>query len=205
MATPTGSHKPRVLVVGSSNTDLVVFCERLPQPGETVLGGDFKMFGGGKGANQAVAAARAGGDVTFLGAYGDDTFGAAARERLSKEGIRLDYFKCVTGTPSGVALILVDGVTRDNLIAVAKSANEAVDSAMISSARGAFETADVVISQLEIRDEAVEAVCRGDPNAAFPIFKKSQDEIARKAVGLRKDVRPAIMYVEKALALRSDP
>jgi ribokinase len=158
MATPTGSHKPRVLVVGSSNTDLVVFCERLPQPGETVLGGDFKMFGGGKGANQAVAAARAGGDVTFLGAYGDDTFGAAARERLSKEGIRLDYFKCVTGTPSGVALILVDGVTRDNLIAVAKSANEAVDSAMISSARGAFETADVVISQLEIRDEAVEAV-----------------------------------------------
>ena len=160
MATPTGSHKPRVLVVGSSNTDLVVFCERLPKPGETVLGGEFKMFGGGKGANQAVAAARAGGDVTFLGAYGDDTFGTAARERLSKEGIWLDYFKCVTGTPSGVALILVDGVTRDNLIAVAKSANEAVDSAMISSARGAFEAADVVISQLEIRDEAVEAVCR---------------------------------------------
>jgi ribokinase len=160
MATPTGSHKPRVLVVGSSNTDLVVFCERLPKPGETVLGGEFKMFGGGKGANQAVAAARAGGDVTFLGAYGDDTFGAAARERLSKEGIRLDYFRCVTGTPSGVALILVDGVTRDNLIAVAKSANEAVDPAMILTARAAFEAADVVISQLEIRDEAVEAVSR---------------------------------------------
>jgi ribokinase len=160
MSSPTGSDKPRVLVVGSSNTDLVVFCERLPKPGETVLGGEFKMFGGGKGANQAVAAARAGGDVTFLGAYGEDSFGTVARERLAKEGIRLDYFKSVTGTPSGVALILVDGVTRDNLIAVAKSANEAVDSAMIFNARTAFEAADVVISQLEIRDEAVEAVSR---------------------------------------------
>jgi len=154
------SRKPHVLVVGSSNTDLVVFCERLPKPGETVLGGEFKMFGGGKGANQAVAAARAGGDVTFLGAYGDDSFGNAARERLAKEGIRLRPFQADGGTPSGVALILVDGVTRDNLIAVAKSANEAVDSAMIASARSAFEAADVVISQLEIRDEAILAVAQ---------------------------------------------
>jgi ribokinase len=116
------------------------------------------MFGGGKGANQAVAAARAGGDVAFVGAYGEDSFGNTARERLAKEGIRLDHFKCVAGTPSGVALILIDGVTRDNLIAVAKSANEAVDSAMISDARSAFEAADVVISQLEIRDEAIQAI-----------------------------------------------
>ena len=158
MSPPIGSRKTRVLVVGSSNTDLVVFCERLPKPGETVSGGEFKMFGGGKGANQAVAAARAGGDVTFLGAYGSDSFGDAARERLAKEGIRLDRFQRITNAPSGVALILVDGVTRDNLIAVAKSANESVDSAMISSARSSFEAADVVISQLEIKDEAIEAV-----------------------------------------------
>jgi ribokinase len=118
------------------------------------------MFGGGKGANQAVAAVRAGGDVTFLGAYGADSFGDAARDRLTKEGIRVDHFKRVTDAPSGVALILVDGVTRDNLIAVAKSANESVDPAMISSARAAFEAADVVISQLEIKDEAVEAVAK---------------------------------------------
>jgi ribokinase len=153
-------YKPRVLVVGSSNTDLVVFCERLPKPGETVLGGEFKMFGGGKGANQAVAAARAGANVVFLGAYGADSFGQAARERLIKEGINVDYFKSVTDAPSGVALILVDGVTRDNLIAVAKSSNEAVDSAMISAARSAFESSEVVISQLEIRDEAIEAVAQ---------------------------------------------
>jgi len=152
--------KPKILVVGSSNTDLVVFCDRLPKPGETVLGGEFKMFGGGKGANQAVAAARAGGQVTFLGAFGADAFGAAARDRLSKEGINLSYFHCVQNVPSGVALILVDGITRENLIAVAKSANEAVDSVMVSAARDAFVGADVVVSQLEIRDGAIEAAAR---------------------------------------------
>jgi ribokinase len=152
--------KPKILVVGSSNTDLVVFCDRLPKPGETVLGGEFKMFGGGKGANQAVAAARAGGQVTFLGAFGADAFGSAARDRLIKEGINLDYFQCVQNAPSGIALILVDGVTRENLIAVAKSANEAVDSAMVSAAREAFTRADVVVSQLEIRDGAIEATAR---------------------------------------------
>ena len=152
--------KPKILVVGSSNTDLVVFCDRLPKPGETVLGGEFKMFGGGKGANQAVAAARAGGRVTFLGAFGADAFGSAARDRLSKEGINLDYFHCVQNSPSGIALILVDGVTRENLIAVAKSANEAVDSAMVSAARDAFVQADVVVSQLEIRDGAIDATAR---------------------------------------------
>jgi ribokinase len=158
MSSPTGSSKARVVVAGSSNTDLVIFCERLPKPGETVLGGEFKTFGGGKGANQAVAAARAGGDVAFLGAYGADSFGDGARERLAKEGIRVDHFQRVTDAPSGVALILVDGVTRDNLIAVAKSANESVGPAMVSAARSAFEAADVVISQLEINDEAVDAV-----------------------------------------------
>jgi ribokinase len=152
--------KPKILVVGSSNTDLVIFCDRLPNPGETVLGGQFKMFGGGKGANQAVAAARAGGQVSFLGAYGPDAFGTSARERLLKEGISVDYFQCVPGASSGVALILVDGVTRENMIAVAKSANEVVDSATVSEARPAFEEAAVVISQLEIRDGAIEAVAR---------------------------------------------
>src|SRR5260370_3457982 len=150
----------KILVVGSSNTDLVVFCDRLPRPGETVLGGEFKMFGGGKGANQAVAAARAGGQVIFLGAFGADAFGAAARDRLCKEGINLDYFHCVQNVPSGVALIMVVGVTRENLIAVAKSANEAVDSAMGSAARDAFARADVAFAQLEVRHGAIEATAR---------------------------------------------
>ena len=150
----------RILVVGSSNTDLVIYCDRLPRPGETVLGGEFQTFGGGKGANQAVAAARAGGNVTFVAARGADDFGKAARDRLAAEGIDLDHFQVAPGVPSGVALILVDGKTRDNLIAVAKSANDALDSTMVSAARPAFERADVVISQLEIRDEAIGAVAR---------------------------------------------
>ncbi len=149
---------PNILVVGSSNTDLVVYCDRLPKPGETVLGGDFQTFGGGKGANQAVAAARAGGAVSFLGAYGKDSFGAEARARLAKEKIALDYFYQVDHLPSGVALILVDGVTRDNLIAVARSANEAVNSSLILQARTAFERADVIISQLEIPDQAITSI-----------------------------------------------
>src|ERR1700736_1632736 len=154
------SAQPDILVIGSSNTDMVIFCDRLPNPGETILGGQFQMFGGGKGANQAVAAARAGGRVSFLGAYGADAFGTAARDRLLKEGINVDCFQCVRDAPSGIALILVDGVTRENLIAVAKSANDAVDSAMVSDAREAFTRADVVVSQLEIRDGAIEATAR---------------------------------------------
>ena len=151
---------PNVVVVGSSNTDLVVICDHLPRPGETVLGRDFQMFGGGKGANQAVAAARAGANVTFVGAYGADSYGAAAHERLAKEGIETKYFQCLPNATSGVALIFIDSQSRENMIAVAKSANELVDSVIVSSARDAFETADVVISQLEIRDGAIEAVAR---------------------------------------------
>jgi ribokinase len=154
-------HNPRnVVVVGSSNTDLVVICDHLPRPGETVLGGDLQMFGGGKGANQAVAAARAGANVTFVGAHGADSYGAAAHERLAKEGIETKYFQCLPNATSGVALIFIDSQSRENMIAVARSANELVDSVIVSSARDAFETADVVISQLEIRDGAIEAVAR---------------------------------------------
>jgi len=215
MSSPIGSRKARVLVVGSSNTDLVVFCEHLPKPGETVLGGEFKMFGGGKGANQAVAAARAGADVTFLGAYGADSFGDAARERLAKEGIRVDRFQRVAEAPSGVALILVDGVTRDNLIAVAKSANESVDPAMISAARSSFETADVVISQLEIRDEAIDAVAQicnqtGKPFILNPAPARPLSTVVYKRVHIlvvnehearslsgEEDIEQAIQWFEK--------
>ncbi len=153
-------NRPEIVVVGSSNTDLVIFCERLPKPGETVLGGDFQTFGGGKGANQAVAAARAGGAVSFVGAFGSDDFGQAARERLARERINTEYFRCTPAASSGVAFILVDGVTRDNLIAVARSANDLVDSTMVSAARAVLERSDIVIAQLEIRDSAIEATAR---------------------------------------------
>src|SRR6185369_9173210 len=99
----------RIIVVGSINTDLVIRGPRLPGPGETVIGGEFYQASGGKGANQAVAAARAATDlVTFIGAVGDDGLGRAALDVLRRENLVGDYLKIIPGASSGVALILVD-------------------------------------------------------------------------------------------------
>jgi ribokinase len=115
--------KPRVVVLGSVNVDLVVRGQRLPQPGETVLGGEFYQAAGGKGANQAVAAARAARDpVTFLAAVGDDDYGRQALENFRREALVVDYVKTIAGQPTGVALILVDAL-GENLISVASGAN----------------------------------------------------------------------------------
>ena len=125
--------KSRVLVVGSINTDLVIRGPRLPAPGETVLGGEFYQAAGGKGANQAVAAARAALDpVTFVGAVGDDAFGREARARLARENLVCDFLKTVSGTASGIALILVD-TAGQNLISVASGANARLDPADIDA------------------------------------------------------------------------
>lgn len=147
---------PRIVVVGSSNTDLVIRCPRLPVPGETLLGGQFLRFAGGKGANQAAAAARAGAQVTFVGAHGDDDLGQAAKEGLKKEGIDVRYFRREKKAPSGVALILLGGRDRQNMIAVAKSANDCVGPGDIDAARWAFARCDAVICSLEIPLAAVQ-------------------------------------------------
>jgi ribokinase len=113
----------RIIVVGSINTDLIIRGSRLPAPGQTVIGGEFYQAAGGKGANQAVAAARAARvPVTFVGAVGDDGLGHAALTRLRSENLACDYLKVVAGQPSGVALILVDE-SGQNLISVAAGAN----------------------------------------------------------------------------------
>ncbi|MEP7357586.1 MAG: PfkB family carbohydrate kinase, partial [Anaerolineales bacterium] len=97
----------RVIVVGSSNTDLIVSAERLPLPGETVLGGDLVTAAGGKGANQAVAAARVGAAVTFVARVGGDMFGQQALANFKREGLDVTYLVQDLGAPSGVALIVV--------------------------------------------------------------------------------------------------
>ena len=99
---------PRIVVVGSSNTDMVVKTERIPAPGETVTGGEFFMPAGGKGANQAVAAARLGAEVTLVAKVGDDMFGKQATENFRKEGILTDHIVADSGNHTGVALIIVD-------------------------------------------------------------------------------------------------
>ena len=144
----------RIVVVGSINVDLVVRVANLPRPGETVLGGRFASVPGGKGANQAVAAARAGGHTTFVARVGDDSMGHAAIEALRAEGIETDFITITPHAPTGVALILVDAV-GENSIAVAGGANDRLSSDDIERARPAIEAADVLLLQLEVPLEAV--------------------------------------------------
>jgi len=154
MATPT-----RIVVVGSSNTDFIISAPRLPAPGETVAGGPLLRFAGGKGANQAVAAARAGARVTFVGARGEDDFGSAAAAALRREGIDIAHFTVRRGAGSGVALIVVGGASRENLITIARSANDLVRAADVAKASGAISRAGAVAAQLEIPLPAV--ACAG--------------------------------------------
>jgi ribokinase len=150
-----------VLVVGSVNVDLVVTLERLPRPGETVTGGRFARHGGGKGANQAVAAARAGATVRFVGAVGDDDLGAEAVAELEAEGIDVAALVRVPGEATGVALIAVDAEGR-NQIAVASGANARVDGALVDAAlaRAPLGPDDVCLLGFEVPDDAVVAAAR---------------------------------------------
>jgi ribokinase len=143
----------RILVVGSANMDLVAFPDRLPRPGETLLGGDFATFPGGKGANQAVAAARAGGQVAFLGRVGRDDFGARLSAGLAADGVDTRWLESVDG-PSGVAVILSGG--GDNMIVVAPGANAVLQAVPPD----AFEGARLVLCQLEIPLDGVVAAAR---------------------------------------------
>lgn len=140
---------PRIVVIGSANTDLVVRIAALPKPGETVLGGEFAQVGGGKGANQAVAAARAGGEVTFVAKVGDDAFGQAAIRSYEAEGIGTAHVTTAPGVASGVALILIDA-EGENSIAVASGANSHLTPADINAAAEVIAAADIVLVQLEI-------------------------------------------------------
>src|SRR5881275_3332826 len=111
-----------IVVIGSSNTDMVIKCEHLPAPGETILGGTFFLNAGGKGANQVVAAARLNGDITFIAKVGNDVFGRQAIELFGKENINTEYIFIDDENPSGVALINVDS-KGENCITVAQGAN----------------------------------------------------------------------------------
>jgi len=149
----------RIIVVGSINTDLVIRGPRLPSPGETVTGGEFFQAAGGKGANQAVAAARAALDpVTFVGAVGDDDLGRKTLQRFEAENLVGDYLKTVPNEPSGVALILVDE-TGQNLISVAPGANARLSPADIDGIPlSVFASAKVFLTCLE---SPMETVTRG--------------------------------------------
>ncbi|MCS6863346.1 MAG: ribokinase, partial [Abditibacteriales bacterium] len=138
-----------IVVIGSSNTDMVVKCPKLPAPGETVLGGEFLMAAGGKGANQAVAAARLGAEVEFVARLGRDMFGDAALQGFEREGVGTRFIVRDADAPSGVALIFVDA-RGENEIVVASGANMRLSPADVDAAEEAIAQAQVVVLQLEI-------------------------------------------------------
>ncbi len=145
----------RVVVLGSSNTDLTVRLPRMPAAGETLLGGAFAQGPGGKGANQAVAARRAGADVTFLTAVGDDPFGRASLERYQAEGIDVSHARVVPGVASGVALIFVSE-QGENMIGVAPGANAQLTPADIDALpESVFDPSAVLLASLEVPLETV--------------------------------------------------
>jgi ribokinase len=164
------TERPRIVVVGSSNTDLVVSVERLPNPGETLLGGGFNQYAGGKGANQAVAAARAGARVAFVGRCGADDLGAKTCMGLHREGINLSYFMEDESRSSGVALIMIGGRERENLIVVAQSANDGVGRSDVMASSDTIRLAGAVVAQLEVPLEAVETAAELARETGIPFI-----------------------------------
>ncbi|MFD1040433.1 ribokinase [Virgibacillus byunsanensis] len=145
--------KPAVCIVGSINMDLTITTNKMPMQGETVLGNDFATYPGGKGANQAVAAARLGANVNMIGAVGNDSFGKTLLNHLGAEGVNVEGIITNTDQPTGIANIILS--EDDNRIIVAPGANNGVVSALIEKHRELIKQSDVVLLQLEIPMEAV--------------------------------------------------
>lgn len=149
----------RIIVIGSSNTDMVIKSKKLPSPGETILGGSFLMNPGGKGANQAVAASRLSGNVTFVTKTGSDLFGEQAKILFASEGIDTRFIIKDHKNPSGVALITVDE-NGENCIVVAPGSNASLSAYDIDDAVYICDKNDVFLMQLEIPVSTVEFVSR---------------------------------------------
>jgi len=211
----------KIIVLGSVNTDLVIRGPRLPAPGETVLGGEFYRAHGGKGANQAVAAARAFADpVTFIGAVGDDAFGREALAHFARENLDCRYLKTVPGEASGVALILVDR-QGENLISVASGANLHVTPEDVDAvSEETFRNARVFLTCLESPLESVarglsrarrsglltilnpapadDAVCRNGTLALVDVITPNEGEAAA-LTGIDFDDRPGAVAAARRL------
>lgn len=143
-----------VLVIGSANMDMVVVTDAFPQPGETVFGRQFAMFPGGKGANQAVCAAKLGGEIQFIGKMGADLFRDRLVGSMQNDGVRLDHLLIDPDTPTGIALITVDN-SGENEIVVVSGSNMRLQPADLEADQTAFADAGVVLAQLEVPVDTV--------------------------------------------------
>jgi len=159
----------KIVVVGSINTDMIVKVPRIPKPGETILGEKFSTAAGGKGANQAVAAARAGGDVTFIARVGNDMFGKQALEDFESNNINAKYIKTDNAEPSGVALIFVDE-KGENSIAVASGANARLSHRDVTEAEEVIKSADILLMQLETPMESVKRAAKIAKDAGVKVI-----------------------------------
>jgi len=157
-----------LVVVGSLNMDLVVRAPRHPRPGETLIGSQFQTFPGGKGANQAVAAARLGAAVRLIGRVGQDAFGDALLQTVGQDGVDTSFISRDPQAASGVALITLDEAGQ-NTIVVASGANMRVSPEDIQQAAAAFEGADLLLMQLECPLEAVEAAAELAQRRGIPV------------------------------------
>ena len=158
-----------IVVLGSSNTDMILRVSRLPATGETLLGGTFSIAPGGKGANQAVAAARAGGNVEFIACVGRDAFGSAALADFRREHIGVAHVRQDRHASSGVALIFVDK-NGENAIGVAGGANDQLTVRDVTAARKLVQNASVLLLQLEVPQAVVAAAVSLAAKAKVPII-----------------------------------
>lgn len=161
--------KLNIVVVGSSNTDMIIKMDKIPAPGETVLGGEFTIAAGGKGANQAVAAARAGGEVAFVACVGDDMFGEQALEGFAKDRIDTEYVFKDKQQPSGCALIFVDK-EGENSIAVASGANARLSPKHIDLAKDKIISSEILIAQLETPLDTVKHTAQLASDNGVPVI-----------------------------------
>lgn len=166
----------RVYVVGSANMDLVVRADRFPKPGESVLGSEFAMFPGGKGANQAVAAGKLGADVRFVGKVGSDSFGAVLAESLRSAGVDVSALARDPDVPGGVATITIDA-TGQNEIVVVPGANARVTVDEVRSGLAELADGDVVLVQLETNIPAVEAALAFGPSGVVRILNPAPPQL----------------------------
>jgi ribokinase len=201
--------KKKIVVIGSSNTDMVIRTPRIPRPGETVLGGEFFMAPGGKGANQAVAAARAGGDVHFIARVGDDVFGRQSLDGFISAGLHVERIVRDKDAPSGVALIIV-GPDGENCIAVASGSNARLAVADVRQAKSVITSADVVLMQLESSLETVREAAEIAASAGVPIVlnpapaRELSDDILKRVAYLTPNETEAEILTGITLIHKSD-
>ncbi|PWW36105.1 MULTISPECIES: ribokinase [Paenibacillus] len=202
----------KICVIGSSSMDLVVTSSRRPGAGETVLGDSFKTVPGGKGANQAVAAARLGADVSMIGRVGDDAFGTAILNNFKANGVNTQNVKPVTHMESGTAhIVLAEG---DNSIVVVEAANREVTPAYVDEAAEVIQCADIVLIQQEIPEETVVRVSEICAQSGTPLLlnpapaRKVTDEVIDKAAYITPNEHEAEILFQgmtPAEALRKYP